>query len=172
MQQAHHPAESSSFHLSISPRKIAGVVAAGFPPEATGGGRSSWIARRIPFRLKLEPECEFVLTAPSRRGEHNAAISLRPTGVAAASHQSCLSVNQLWPGYVGGEWHNNHHLYPHGARSGFLPYQLDLAWEFIRGMSRLGVVSSYRDPRADFLRDHYEPYVRANGASRTRPSAQ
>ena len=83
-----------------------------------------------------------------------------------------LSVNQLWPGYVGAEWHNNHHLYPHGARSGFLPYQLDLAWEFIRGMSRLGVVTSYRDPRADFLRDHYEPYVRANGASRTRPSAQ
>ena len=47
-------------------------------------------------------------------------------------NQKDWSVNQIWPGYVAGEWHNNHHLYPNGARSGFLPYQLDLAWEFIR----------------------------------------
>src|SRR2546430_7246242 len=32
-----------------------------------------------------------------------------------------LSINQWWPGYVAGEWHNNHHLYPTSARSGFLP---------------------------------------------------
>jgi fatty-acid desaturase len=72
-----------------------------------------------------------------------------------------LSVNQWWPGYVAGEWHNNHHLYPKGARAGFLPHQLDLAWEFIRLLSWLGIVSWYRDPRPDFLRDHYEPYARA-----------
>jgi len=74
-----------------------------------------------------------------------------------------LSINQSWPGYVAGEWHNNHHLYPNGARSGFLPYQLDLAWEFIHLLSRIGVVSWYRDPLADFLRDHYAPYLRATG---------
>jgi sn-1 stearoyl-lipid 9-desaturase len=65
-----------------------------------------------------------------------------------------LSINQAWAGFVSGEWHNNHHLYPHSARAGFLPYQLDLAWLFIRFLSRIGGVSSYRDSRADFLRDH------------------
>jgi hypothetical protein len=44
-----------------------------------------------------------------------------------------------------------------------LPYQLDLAWEFIHALSWFGIVSWYRDPLADFLRDHYEPYVRAIG---------
>jgi len=70
-----------------------------------------------------------------------------------------LSINQVWPGYVAGEWHNNHHLYPNGARSGFLPYQLDLAWIFIRCYHALGGIRSYRDYKEDFLRDHYRPYL-------------
>ncbi len=70
-----------------------------------------------------------------------------------------LSINQIWPGYVAGEWHNNHHLYPHGARSGFLPYQLDLAWIFIRFYYFLGGVSSFKDYKEDFLRNHYHPYL-------------
>lgn len=69
-----------------------------------------------------------------------------------------LSVNQIWPGYVAGEWHNNHHLYPNGARSGFLSYQLDLPWLLIRALSRVGAISSYRDYRADFLRTHHAPW--------------
>ncbi len=69
-----------------------------------------------------------------------------------------LSVNQVWPGYVAGEWHNNHHLYPNGARSGFLPYQLDLPWLLIRFLNKAGAITSYRDYRADFLREHYLPW--------------
>lgn len=69
------------------------------------------------------------------------------------------SINQIWPGYVAGEWHNNHHLYPHGARAGFLPYQLDLAWLFIRCYFLIGGISSYRDYKNDFLQDHYLPYL-------------
>lgn len=60
------------------------------------------------------------------------------------------SVNQMWPGLVAGEWHNNHHLFPNGAKSGFLPYQVDLPWLFIRGLHRIGVVSGYRDYQAEF----------------------
>lgn len=78
-----------------------------------------------------------------------------------------LSINQIWPGYVASEWHNNHHLYPHGARSGFLPYQLDLAWFFILLLSRMGGISSYRDFKADFLRDHYRPYREAKTPKET-----
>ena len=75
-----------------------------------------------------------------------------------------LSVNQMWPGYVAGEWHNNHHLYPNSARSGFLPHQLDLAWLFIRGYQRIGGVKTLRCYRKEFYRDHYQPYLLARSA--------
>jgi sn-1 stearoyl-lipid 9-desaturase len=69
------------------------------------------------------------------------------------------SVNQVWPGYVAGEWHNNHHLYPSAARSGFLPYQLDLPWLFVKALASVGAVHSFRQFREEFYRDHYLPYL-------------
>lgn len=65
--------------------------------------------------------------------------------------KSNLSVNQLRPGLLAGEWHNNHHLYPGSARAGFLSYQLDLPWIYIYSLYKLGAVSSYRDSKKDFL---------------------
>ncbi|MCJ8211572.1 fatty acid desaturase [Mucilaginibacter sp. RS28] len=61
------------------------------------------------------------------------------------------SINQLWPGLVAGEWHNNHHLYPKSARSGFKAHQLDLAWQYIRFLNRLGAISTYKDSKQAFL---------------------
>ena len=72
------------------------------------------------------------------------------------------SINQIWPGYVAGEWHNNHHLYPNGARSGFLPYQLDLPWIFIYSCFKLGIITQYHDPKPRFLKEHYNPYLKNN----------
>ncbi|GAA4087649.1 fatty acid desaturase [Mucilaginibacter panaciglaebae] len=69
-----------------------------------------------------------------------------------------MSVNQVWPGIVAGEWHNNHHLYPNSARSGFKPWQVDGAWYYIKFMSFIGGVSSYRDNKAEFYADYYEPH--------------
>jgi fatty-acid desaturase len=43
-----------------------------------------------------------------------------------------LAINQLWPGFVAGEWHNNHHLFPNSARAGFLRWQPDISFAFIR----------------------------------------
>jgi stearoyl-CoA desaturase (delta-9 desaturase) len=68
-----------------------------------------------------------------------------------------MSVNQVWPGIVAGEWHNNHHLYPGSARSGFKRYQLDTAWCYIKLMSMIGCVSSYRDSKKDFLAEYDQP---------------
>jgi len=68
-----------------------------------------------------------------------------------------MSINQIWPGYVAGEWHNNHHLYPKSARSGFKPYQLDLAWCYIKFLSLIGAVSHYKDSKKEF----YLTYVPA-----------
>lgn len=67
------------------------------------------------------------------------------------------SVNQIWPGFVAGEWHNNHHLFPKSARSGFKPTQLDLAWVYIRTMNWLGAVSSYKDNKKQFYELYYAP---------------
>ncbi len=91
---------------------------------------------------------------------HGRGVDRRREGIDF--NRKDLSVNQLWPGYVAGEWHNNHHLYPNGARAGFLSYQLDLAWHFIHLLSRLGAVSWYRDPLPDFVRDHQAPFARSS----------
>ena len=68
------------------------------------------------------------------------------------------SVNQLWPGYVAGEWHNNHHLYPRSARNGFLRYQIDLPYYYIYFLYLIGGVSEYRNDREHFMEKHYYPY--------------
>lgn len=88
---------------------------------------------------------------------HGKGKDLRQDGIDF--NRRDLSVNQIWPGYVSGEWHNNHHLYPNGARSGFLPYQLDLPWMAIWLLKSCGIITSYRDYKKNFYRDHYEPYL-------------
>lgn len=65
-----------------------------------------------------------------------------------------LSVNQLWPGYVAGEWHNNHHLFPRSARSGFLSYQVDGAWTFIHLLHKMGAVDRVIDDKERFMALH------------------
>ncbi len=72
-----------------------------------------------------------------------------------------MSINQIWPGLVAGEWHNNHHLYPKSARTGFLPHQVDLAWYYIWLSNKVGAVSSYHDSKKEFQLRHVAPY-RAN----------
>jgi fatty-acid desaturase len=69
------------------------------------------------------------------------------------------SINQIWPGIVAGEWHNNHHLYPKSARSGFKPHQVDSAWYYIKFMSIIGAVSSYRDSKKQFYERYHKPYL-------------
>lgn len=64
------------------------------------------------------------------------------------------SINQLWPGFVAGEWHNNHHLYPQSARSGFLWYQLDLAWCYIYTLHFLGAVTHVNDAKNHFRKKY------------------
>ena len=74
-----------------------------------------------------------------------------------------LSINQLWPGLVTGEWHNNHHLYPNGARAGFQRYQLDYAWYYIKVLHSVGGVVSYRDFKDEFMTKYFLPYQEAKG---------
>jgi fatty-acid desaturase len=71
-----------------------------------------------------------------------------------------MSINQLWPGIVAGEWHNNHHLFPKSARSGFKPYQVDMAWVYIKFMSIVGAVSHYKDSKQQFLKEYVRTEVK------------
>ena len=70
--------------------------------------------------------------------------------------RSNLSINQVRPGYFAGEWHNNHHLFPASARSGFLPYQLDLPWVYIYCLHKIGAVSKYHDSKPEFMKRYLE----------------
>ena len=79
--------------------------------------------------------------------------------------RSNLSINQLRPGLLAGEWHNNHHLFPGSARAGFLPYQIDLAWIYIWTLHKLGLVRSFKCSRQEFMRK----YRKNNSTSEMKP---
>jgi fatty-acid desaturase len=83
---------------------------------------------------------------------HGGGRDLRRT--AKDFHRGDLSVNLLGHGFLTGEWHNNHHLYPRSARAGFLWYQLDLPWMAVRVLSAVGAIVSYNDQRAEFASEH------------------
>jgi stearoyl-CoA desaturase (delta-9 desaturase) len=55
-------------------------------------------------------------------------------------------------------------LYPKSARSGFLPYQLDLAWVYIKFLYLIGGVSSYNDGKKDFYNRYYKPFHSKSGS--------
>lgn len=78
-----------------------------------------------------------------------------------------LSINQLFAGTVSGEWHNNHHLFPTGVRSGFLWWQLDTAYLLILLLRLFGGIASMRDFKQRFLEQYVEPHHRAR---QTRPA--
>lgn len=90
---------------------------------------------------------------------HGAGKDKRKDGIDF--NRKDLSINQLWPGLVTGEWHNNHHLYPNGARAGFQRYQLDYAWYYIKALHTIGAVTGYRDFKEDFMTKYFLPYKAA-----------
>ena len=59
------------------------------------------------------------------------------------------SRNNAWVAALtfGEGWHNNHHAYPHSARQGF-GRQIDLTWQHIRLLRRLGLATQVRLPRS------------------------
>ena len=43
-------------------------------------------------------------------------------------------------------WHNNHHAYPHVARSGFCWWEIDATWWSIAALQKLGLATKIVDP--------------------------
>ena len=61
-----------------------------------------------------------------------------------------LSMNLWLPGVTAGEWHSNHHTFPRSSRYDFLPGQIDLSWQCIQGLYKMGIITSYIDNKKDF----------------------
>ncbi len=66
---------------------------------------------------------------------------------------SSYALNQWFYGYLASEWHDNHHKYPFSANNGFLPGQIDVAFQIIKLLHRLGIVESYVDAKPLFEKE-------------------
>ncbi|MDV6328542.1 hypothetical protein Q5L94_10740 [Idiomarina sp. Sol25] len=69
-------------------------------------------------------------------------------------YHSSKALNQLFYGLSAGEWHNNHHAFQRSANAGFLPYQLDVPFLFVKLLKRIGVISKYNNAQAAFERKY------------------
>ena len=63
------------------------------------------------------------------------------------------SRNNVLLGYLamGDGWHNNHHRAPSSARHGFAWYELDVAYQFIKVLRRLGLAWDVKQPPASVM---------------------
>jgi sn-1 stearoyl-lipid 9-desaturase len=103
----------------------------------TGAGGWALVLWGIPLRLVLVYHCTWLVNSATHCW-------------GKVSHDSGdHSRNNPWVAALtfGEGWHNNHHAFPHSARHGF-GRQIDLTWQHIRLMRRLGLATQVRLPRA------------------------
>ncbi|MCP9887598.1 fatty acid desaturase [Cyanobium sp. ATX 6A2] len=106
----------------------------------TGAGGLALVLWGIPLRLVVVYHCTWLVNSATHCWG----------GVRHASGDN--SKNNWWVAALtfGEGWHNNHHAFPHSARHGFGP-QIDLTWQHIRLMRRLGLARQVRLPAAAAL---------------------
>ena len=63
-----------------------------------------------------------------------------------------MPINQVFYGYIAGEWHENHHAHPRLARSGFAWWQLDLPFVLIWLMKACGFITECNTPEESTAR--------------------
>lgn len=72
---------------------------------------------------------------------------------------------------LGDGWHAGHHAFPSSVRSGLLPGQFDLAFEFCRLCAWLGLASDLRVPDAEDLKRRRTPLPTAMTTAHSLPGA-
>ncbi len=65
---------------------------------------------------------------------------------------------------MGESWHNNHHAFPASARHGLYPGQIDLGYNFLLLLERLGLVWNIQTPQKLPVRNNITP-VRADATT-------
>ena len=102
----------------------------------TGAGGWALVLWGIPLRLVLVYHVTWLVNSATHCwGE--------------AVHESGdKSRNNPWVAALtfGEGWHNNHHAFPHSAKHGLEPGQIDLTWQHIRLMRALGLATQVRLP--------------------------
>jgi stearoyl-CoA desaturase (delta-9 desaturase) len=76
-------------------------------------------------------------------------FNYRGHGGSFVSASQGTPINQMYYGFLVGEWHENHHANPHLARSGVAWWQLDVPYWIIRMLSACGVVVQYNSPQTE-----------------------
>ncbi len=102
----------------------------------TGAGGWALVLWGIPLRLVVVYQCTWLVNSATHRW-------------GQVSHDSGdCSRNNPWVAALtfGEGWHNNHHAFPHSARHGLEPGQIDLTWQHIRLLKGLGLATAVRLP--------------------------
>ena len=74
-------------------------------------------------------------------------FNYRGHGGSFLSARRGAPINQMYYGFLVGEWHENHHAHPQLARSGLAWWQLDVPYWIIRSLSACGAVVQYNSLR-------------------------
>ena len=72
-----------------------------------------------------------------------------------------VPVNQVFYGFIAGEWHENHHAHPRLARSGFSWWQLDVPFILIWLMKAFGFITECNAPEEPATRKALRPAASA-----------
>ena len=73
-------------------------------------------------------------------------FNYRGHGGFLGNHHPGVPLNHIFYGFIAGEWHENHHVYPRSARCGLAWWQLDVPYWIIRAMALSGVVVHLNAP--------------------------
>ena len=106
--------------------------------SATGAGGWALVLWGIPLRLMLVYHATWLVNSAT----HRWGTQVFESGDG--------SRNNAWVAALtfGEGWHNNHHAFPHSARQGLLPGQIDLTWLHIRLLRHLGLATRVREVQA------------------------
>jgi fatty-acid desaturase len=103
---------------------------------ATGAGGWALVLWGIPLRLVVVYHCTWLVNSAT----HMWGESRHDSGDRSRNNPWVAALT------FGEGWHNNHHAFPHSARQGF-GRQIDLTWQHIRLLRRLGLATRVRLPQ-------------------------
>ncbi|MCP9916331.1 acyl-CoA desaturase [Cyanobium sp. ATX 6F1] len=102
----------------------------------TGTGGWALVLWGIPLRLVVVYQCTWLVNSAT----HKWGKVTYESGDGSRNNPWVAALT------FGEGWHNNHHTFPHSARHGLKPSQLDLTWLHIRALQRLGLATAVRLP--------------------------
>ena len=105
---------------------------------ATGAGGWALVLWGIPLRLVVVYHITWLVNSAT----HCWGNVVFDSGDASRNNKWVAALT------FGEGWHNNHHAFPHSARHGMQPGQIDLTWEHIRLLRALGLATKVRLPVA------------------------